>query len=136
MRARPVPVYLVDHHYGAQAARQGLLGDEAGLRHGPVHGVHQQQHGIGHGQDALHLAAEVGVAGGVYDIDTVAVPFQGRILGQYGNAALAFQVIGIHDPFRGVLARGQGAGLAQQLVDQGGLAVVYVGDDRDVADLL
>src|SRR5205085_1290619 len=30
----------------------------------------------------------------------------------------------------------EGAALAQQLVDQRGLAVVDVGDDRDVADLL
>ena len=31
---------------------------------------------------------------------------------------------------------GEGAGLAQQLVDHGGLAVVDVGNDGDVADLL
>jgi hypothetical protein len=30
---------------------------------------------------------------------------------------------------------GEGAGLAQQLVDHGGLAMVNVGDDGDVADL-
>ena len=33
------------------------------------------------------------------------------------------------------LVGGEGAGLAQHRVDQGGLAVVDVGDDRDVADV-
>ena len=33
-----------------------------------------------------------------------------------------------------LLVRGEGAGLAQKLVDQGGFAVVNVGDDGDVAD--
>jgi hypothetical protein len=32
------------------------------------------------------------------------------------------------------LVGGEGAGLAQQLVDEGGLAVVDVGDDGDVSE--
>ena len=39
----------------------------------------------------------------------------------------------VHHALGDVLVRGEGAGLAQQLVDQRGLAVVDVGDDGDVA---
>ena len=44
-------------------------------------------------------------------------------------------VVRVHDPLGDLLVRGEGAGLAQQLVDQRGLAMVDVGDDGDVADL-
>ena len=37
-----VAVNLVDHHDRSEAHFEGLLGDEAGLRHGPVNRVHQQ----------------------------------------------------------------------------------------------
>ncbi|MNC87941.1 hypothetical protein D3C83_37180 [compost metagenome] len=57
----------------------------------------------------------------------------GAILGEDGDAALAFEVVRVHHALDQVLVRGEGAGLAQQLVDQRGLAVVDVGDDRDVA---
>ena len=43
-------------------------------------------------------------------------------------------VVRVHDALGDVLVRGEGAGLAQQLVDQRGLAVVDVGDDGDVAE--
>ena len=46
-----------------------------------------------------------------------------------------FQVATVHDAFLGVVAAvGQGAGLPQHRVDQGGFAVVDVGDDGDVAE--
>ena len=43
------------------------------------------------------------------------------------------EVVGVHHALGHLLVRGEGAGLAQQLVDQRGLAVVDVGDDGDVA---
>ena len=70
-RARAGAVDLVDHHDRLEAHREGLLGDEAGLRHRAVHGVDQDQHRIDHRQHALDLAAEVGVARGVDDVDAV-----------------------------------------------------------------
>ena len=42
----------------------------------------------------------------------------------------------VHHPLGDVLVLGEGAGLAQQLVDQRGLAVVDVGDDGDVAEVV
>ena len=42
---------------------------EAGLGHGALKGIDQQQCAVGHTQHALDLAAKVGVARGVDDVD-------------------------------------------------------------------
>ena len=126
-------VHLVDHHDRLEAGGECLLGHEAGLRHGAVHRVHQQQHRVDHGHDPLHLAAEVGVAGGVDDVDLVVAVLEGGVLGEDGDAPFLLQVVGVHHPFHVAGAISQGAGLLQQLVHQGGLAVVNVGDDGDIA---
>jgi hypothetical protein len=56
------------------------------------------------------------------------------VLGQDGDAPLLFQVVGVHDPLGQLLVGGEGAGLAEQLVHQGGLAMIDVGDDGDIAE--
>ena len=89
---------------------------------------------IHHRQDALDLAAEVGVAGRVDDVDAGVLPVDRGRLGQDGDAALLFEVVGIHDALGDALVVAEGAGLLQQLVDEGRLAMVDVRDDRDVAD--
>ncbi len=129
------PVHLVDDHDGFETHGEGFLGDETGLRHRPVHRVHQQQHRIHHGQHPLDLAAEIGVAGRVHDVDAVIAPAQGGVFGQDGDAALLLQVVGVHDPFHRGAPVAERAGLLQEFVHQRGLAVVYVGDDGDVAEL-
>jgi hypothetical protein len=61
-----------------------------------------------------------------------------RVLGQDRDALLTLQVVRVHhavvDAFE--LVRGEGAGLLQHAVDDGGLAVVDVSDDGDVADVV
>ena len=132
---RPVPVDLVDHHDGPQPMIEGLLGDEAGLGHGPLHCIHQQQHRIDHGQDALDLAAEVRVPWGIDDVDAVVAPADRGVLREDGDAALPFDVIGVHDPFHRTETIAEGPRLLQELVYQGRLAVVDMGDDGDVAQV-
>ena len=61
------------------------------------------------------------------------VPDQRGHLGEDGDAALALEVVGIHRPLGDALVFAEGAGLLQQPVDQGGLAMVDMGDDGDVA---
>ncbi len=126
-------VDLVDHDDWPQAQAQRLAGDELGLRHGAFRTVDQQDYAIDHAQDALHLAAEVGVAGGVDDVDAGAVPVDAGALGQDGDPAFLFQVVGIHRPLFHALVVAESAGLTEQLVDQGGLAMVDVGNDRHIA---
>ena len=48
-------------------------------------------------QDALDLAAEVGVAGRVDDVDLGVAEREGDVLGQDGDAALALEVVGVED---------------------------------------
>ena len=96
-------------------------------------GVDEQQHAIDHRQHALDLAAEIGVARGVDDVDVRAGIVDGRVLREDRDAAFALDVVRVHHAFGDVLVRGEGAGLVQQLVDQCRLAVVDVGDDRDIA---
>ncbi len=94
--------------------------------------IHNQQHGVHHRQNSLHLATEVGVSGGVHDVDAVIVPFDRGVFREDGNPAFAFLVIAIHDQVAGVVAAVEGAGLTQQLVNHGGFTVVYVGDNGNI----
>ena len=91
-------VHLVDDDDGLEPHLQGLGDHEFGLRQRPLGGVDQDQRAIHHVEDALDLAAEIGVAGGVDDIDPGVLPDQRGGLGQDGDAALAFEVVGIDRP--------------------------------------
>ena len=59
-----------------------------------------------------------------------------RVLGEDGDALLPLEVHRVHDPLGDVLVGPEGARLPQQLVDEGGLAVVDVGDDGHVAQVV
>ena len=126
-------VDLVDHHDRLEAGSEGFLGHEAGLGHGAVYRVYQQQYGIHHGHHPLYFTAKVGVSGGVHDVDAVIVPLNSGVLGEDGDATLLLQIVGIHHPLDVASAISQGAGLLQQLVHQGGFAVVNVGDNGNIA---
>ena len=128
-------VDLVEDDDRAQAEPQRLGGDELGLRHRAFGGVDEEEDAVDHAEDALDLAAEVGVAGGVDDVDAVALPLDRGRLGEDGDAALALEVVGIEGPLDRGLVLAEGAGLLEQGVDQRGLAMVDVRDDRDVADI-
>ncbi len=130
------PVDLVDHEHDGEPGLQRLAQDEAGLGQRALGGVHQQEHAVDHGQPTLHLAAEVGVAGRVDDVDLDAAPAHGGVLGQDGDALLALEVAGVHDPVGELLVGAERPGLAQQRVDQGRLAVVDVGHDGHVPDVV
>ena len=83
---------------------------------------------------ALPISTEVGVAGGVDEVDLDTLPVDGRGLGEDGDATLALLVVGVHHALHHVLVGGEGSGLAQQLVNQRRLAVVNVRHDGDVAN--
>ena len=108
-RARARFVDFVDHHNRAQAQRQGFFGHKTGLRHRAFLRIHQQHHAIDHAQHALHFAAEIGVSGGVDDIDVVAFVFDGGVFGQNGDAALFFDVAAVHHALVNVLVAAEGA---------------------------
>ena len=119
---------------GFRSEVERFFQNEAGLRHGAVQGVHQQQHGVDHLEHALHLAAEVGMAGGVNDIDLVGAVVDREALGQDGDAAFFFKVVRVHDPLGDGFIVAVDSGVFKHGINQGGLAVVDVGDNGDVSD--
>ena len=75
------------------------------------------------------------MAGGVDDVDAGIFPLHRGAFGQNGDAALALEIVGIHRALGDLLVFTEGARLGKKLVDEGGLAMIDVGDDRDVADI-
>ena len=55
-------------YLGLEVARLTAPEHELGLRHGPLGRVHEQQAGVRHVQDALHLSAEVRVARRIHNV--------------------------------------------------------------------
>ena len=129
-------VNLVDDHDHPMAQVQGTGEDEAGLGHGAFGGVHQQDDAVDHLEDPLHLAAKIGVARRVHDVDLHVLVVDGGVLGQNGDAALTLDVTAVHDTLSHSLIVAESAALAQQGVHQRGLAVVNVSDDSDIAQIV
>ena len=134
-RAGIAAVDLVDRDDDRQVAGHRLLEHVAGLGQRPLGRVDEQEDRVDHQQRALHLAAEVGVAGRVDDVEPDPGVVDGRLLGQDRDALLALEVARIHDPVDHRLVRAEGAGLAEHRVHERGLAVVDVGHDGDVAEV-
>jgi hypothetical protein len=80
------------------------------------------------------------VARGVDDVDDDRVTLRrlvvhGGVLGEDRDALLALQVHRVHHPVSGGRPGMEGARLREHGVHQGGLPVVDVGDDGDVAEI-
>ena len=135
LMALVVPVDLVDRDDRLETHFQGLAEHELGLRHRAFRSVDQNHGAVDHVEDALDLAAEIGVARRVDDVDAGVLPLHRRRLGQDRDAALLFEVVRIHRALFGPLVLAERARLGEQLVDESGLAVIDMRDDRDVAKL-
>ena len=118
------------------AKLQRLLQHEARLRHRAFGRIDQQQNAVDHLQDALDLAAEVRVARGIDDVDFRPFIMHGGVLGQNGDAALALQVAGVHHAINHRLIFAVDAALLEHFVHERGLAVVNVGDNCDIPNVL
>src|SRR5680860_307609 len=128
-------VDLVDDDDGLEPHLERLRHHEFRLRQGAFGGVDQYQGAVNHAEDALNLTAEIGMARRVDDIDAGTVPEDGGDLGEDGDAPLAFEVVRIHRPLGHPLIFAEGAGLLQETVDQGGLPMVYMRDDGNIAEI-
>ena len=128
-------VDLVDADDHVQVQFQCLGKHEAGLRHGAFESVHHEDDTVHHLQDALHLAAEIGVAGSIHDVDLHTLVGDSGVLRQDGDPALALQVARVHDALGHFLVLAEHAALLQELVHQGRLAVVDVGNYCNISDI-
>lgn len=139
-------VHLVDAQDHRQLGLKGLAQHEAGLRQRAFGGVHEQDDAVDHRDAALDLAAEVGVAGGVDDVERDALGvtvlggqragvLHGRVLGEDGDALLAFQIVGVHHAIRHFLTLGEHMRLLKHRIDQRGLAVIDVSHNCHIPDI-
>ncbi len=128
-------VDLVDGHDHREMPGHRLLEHVASLRQRALGGIHEEQDRIDHQETALDLAAEVGVAGRIHDVQADPVVVDGGLLGQDRDALLALQVAGVHDPLHDDLIGSKSAGLAKHRVHERGLAVVDMGHDGKVPDV-
>ena len=95
-RVRVLAVNFVDDDDRLGAGFERLAQHEARLRLRAFGGVHHQQHAVNHVHDALDLAAEIGVAGRVHDVDVVILVFERGVFGADGDALFLFQIHRIH----------------------------------------
>ena len=128
------PIDLVDDDNRLEAELQGLAEDEFGLRHRAFGGIDEQYRAVHHVEDTLDLAAEIGMAGRVDDVDAGVLPDERGHLGEDGDAALALEIVRVHGALGDLLIIAEGAGLGEQPVDHGGLAVIDMGNDGYVAE--
>ena len=133
--ARVRPVDLVDRHDRPQADLERLADHEFGLRHRAFGGVDQHDGAVDHVEDALDLAAEIDVAGRVDDVDAGILPHHRSRLGENGDAALLFEVGGIHGALGDALVVAHRARLFEERVDQCCFAMVDMRDDRDISEI-
>ncbi len=140
-RASVGAVDLVDHQDHREIASERLAQHETGLGQRPLGSIDQEDDAVDHGECPLDLAAEVGMPGCVDDVqrDVVAVarivPDERRVLREDRDPLLTLEVARVHDALRDLLVRAEGSGLVEHRVDERGLAVVDVRDDRQVADV-
>ena len=108
------------------------------LRFDALRRIDHQQRAFARGQRARDFVGEIHVAGSVDQVELIGLAILRGVhhadgVGLDGDAALALQVHGV-EHLRLHLARGQRAGQLQQAVGQRGLAMIDMGDDREITD--
>src|SRR6266508_4945746 len=128
-------VDLVHDEDQRQPRLERLAQHEAGLRQRAFARVDEQEDAVDHRETALDLAAEVGVPGRVDDVDLNAAVPDGGVPGKDRDPLLALEVHRVEHPLGDLLVLPERARLPEHRVDERRLAVIDVGDDRDIADV-
>ncbi len=133
-------VDLVDHGDNFQVRFESLV--EVGQRLGldALGRVHYQHGPFTSLERAADLVAEVNVPGRVDQVDLVLVRVFGGVIhahrrGLDGDALFAFEVHRV-EHLRGHIPLGDGARQLQEAVGERGFAMIYMGDDTEVTDMV
>ena len=126
-------VDLVEHGDDRQVVLEGEVAVGQRLRLDPLGGVDDEHDPLARRQRAAHLVAEVDVAGGVDEVEGVALPLDAHVLRLDRDAPLALELHRV-EVLLAHVASFDGSGEFEDAVRQRRLAVVDVGDDREVAD--
>ena len=110
------------------------------LRLDALSGVHHQQRALAGGQRTRHLVGEIHVPRRINDIELIGTAIASRIAQRHalrldGDAALPLQVHRI-EHLLGHFPRAQAAAKLNEAVGERGLAVVNVGDNRKIANVI
>jgi len=112
------------------------LQNKTGLRHGPFKGIDQQQHAIGHVENAFHFPTKVRMPRCVDDVDFYIFISYGNVFREDGNAPFTLQIIGVEDQILYFLVLTEKFNLMEDAVYHGGFAVVHMSDESYVSDVL
>ncbi len=131
---------LVEHRHDLMVVVERLVDVGQRLRLNPLAGVDDQQRAFAGGKRAVDLVGEIDVAGGVDQVEHVILAVARAVIEPHGlrldgDAALALDIHGIEhllDHF----ARFEPAGELNQPVRERRFAVVDMGDDSEVANVL
>ena len=133
-------INLVQHRHDLHPLLDGgiAIGDGLGLH--ALRRIHHQERAFAGGQRARYFIGKIDVAGRIDQVQQIGIAVARLILqrgrlGLDGNAALALEVHGI-EYLRLHLAVRQAAAHLDDAVRQGGFAVVDVGNDGKITDVL
>ena len=132
-------VDLVQHRHQLEVALDGQVRVGQSLGLDALAGIHHQQRALACREAARHLVREVHVTRRVDEVELVGLAVVGRVehphgLRLDGDAPLALEVHGI-EHLRPHVTLAHGARYLQDAIRQRRLAVVDVGDDREVPDV-
>ena len=136
VRTRVFAVDLVDDNNRLHFVLQRLAQNKTRLRLRPIVRIDNEQHAVHHFHDPLDFAAEIGVARRIDDVDPITVPLKSCVLRANGDSFFALEIHRIHHALFNLLIGAKRARLAQQLIDQRGLAVIDVRNDGDITDFI
>jgi hypothetical protein len=131
-------VDLVENGEDLEVVFQRLVDVGQGLRLHTLAGIHHQNRALAGRKAARDLVGKVDVARRVHQVELVGLAILGRIveangLRLDGDAALALDIHGIEDLLLHLAQRDVAAQLDQP-IREGRLAVIDMGDDREIAD--
>ncbi len=119
---------------------EGVIDVGQRLRLDPLARVDHQERALACGERPRHFVGEVDVAGRVHEVEDIGLAVLGFVIEPHrlrldGDAALALDVHGIEHLLDHV-ARRHRPGLLDEPVGERRLAMVDMGDDREVSDIL
>ncbi len=140
VRIRLRQVHLVEHRHDLDTQFEGGVAVGHRLRLDTLAGIDHQQRAFAGAERTAHLVAEVDMARRVDQVEVVDLAVAGGVLQRRGlgldrDAALALDVHRV-EHLRLHLAVAQAAAAVDQAVGQRRLAVVDVGNDGEVADVV
>src|SRR5699024_3936732 len=135
-------VHLVDDENDRLFGFESFSQHKASLWQWAFGRVDQQDDTVNHGESTFNFATEVGVPRSIdhVDCDLFAVGGRSRVehggvLSQNRDALFFFQLTRVHHTVANIFVVAECTGLGQHGVDQGGFAVVNVGDDGNIPEI-